>query len=348
MLGHISISDINEALPRALPLLLAHGKPHTAASLANERATWEWPGLFVTEYWRPIRNVSFDPVRDANPFFHFLEALWIIKGREDVRFLAHLLPRMADFSDDGETFHGAYGHRLRHWVSEGGADDQIEEAIRLFKQSPTTRQVVLGIWNPTWDLGQVTKDLPCNDTLMLKIRHGRLNITVCNRSNDAVLGCYGANAVQFSMLQMYLAARIGVEVGTYCQVSDSFHVYDDNPYWQWFRKNYNDDRWMQPLDESRQLYAALGDQNIFEDHIEVVDDELDTFFIEADLAIAKGGHAIPLSARSMVVRTATMLWNTLYYHRVKEHDMARTTAWHIEAPDWREAAQRWLARRQIK
>jgi hypothetical protein len=52
-----------------------------------------------------------------------------------------------------------------------------------------------------------------------------LNITVTNRSNDAVWGCYGANAVQFSVLQEYLAARLGVRVGVYRQVSDSLHVY---------------------------------------------------------------------------------------------------------------------------
>ena len=61
MLGHIKVSDINEALPHALPLLRQYGVEHTAASLSNPRATIEWPGLFVTEYWKPQRNVLFDP-----------------------------------------------------------------------------------------------------------------------------------------------------------------------------------------------------------------------------------------------------------------------------------------------
>lgn len=347
MLGSIKISDINEALPRALPLLFEHGVKHTAASLANARETIEWPGLFITEYWHPERNVLFDPVRDANPMFHYLESMWILAGRNDVQFLAHVLPKMAEYSDNGSRFHGAYGFRLRRWFGSMDEIDQIERAIKLLKRDPTSRQCVLSIWDPDTDLGAKTKDMPCNNLLMLKVRQNKLNITVSNRSNDAIWGCYGANAVQFSMLQMYLAARIGVDVGTYCQVSDSFHVYSDTPYWKWFVERYVLDNvsWAEPLLDSRRLYAKIGDQNIFEEGIEVVDDELRTFFIEADLAIDNGGREIAMFARSLAVRTAIQMWNILHYHRSKQPDRARTEAWSIDAPDWREAAQRWLSRR---
>lgn len=353
MLGHICISDINEALPRALPMLAQHGVTHTAASLANQRATIEWPGLFVTEYWHPTRNVLFDPIRDANPFFHYLEAMWIIAGRNDTKFLGHVLPGMREYSDDGKTFHGAYGFRLRHWTGQPQGMglyediDQMERAIEILKNSPSSRQVVLGIWDPATDLGAKTKDMPCNDMLMLKIRQGRLNITVNNRSNDAVLGCYGANAVQFSMLQMYLAARLGVKVGTYCQVSDSFHVYEDNPYWLWFKDRYmlHSDEWDQPLTESRTTYAAIGDRNLFTDQTHLVEGELHRFFDEANRAIDDGGRPIHQFAFSLAVRTAVQIWNALSYHRAKQREVARTEVWNIELPDWQLAARQWLERR---
>ena len=51
-------------------------------------------------------------------------------------------------------------------------------------------------------------------------------MTVCCRSNDVIWGAYGANAVHFSALQEYLAARIGVGVGYYYQVSNNFHAYE--------------------------------------------------------------------------------------------------------------------------
>ena len=54
-------------------------------------------------------------------------------------------------------------------------------------------------------------------------------MTVLNRSNDAVWGAYGANAVHFSLLQEYLATRIGVPVGKYYQFSNNLHVYKSLP-----------------------------------------------------------------------------------------------------------------------
>jgi hypothetical protein len=346
MIGHIDISDINEALPRVLPMLLRHGVPMTADSIANQRPTVEWPGLFVTHYWRPQRNVLFDPVRDANPFFHYLEAMWIIDGRDDVEFLAHVLPNMKNYSDDGRTFHGAYGHRLRHWL---GAGDQIEQAISILADKPASRQVVMSIWNPATDLGAKTKDMPCNDMIMLKVREGRLNLTVSNRSNDVIWGCYGANVVQFSMLQMYMAARLGLGVGAYHQVSDSFHVYEDTPYWNWFKAEYakDPDHWAKPLHQSRCQYAELGDGNLFEQGIESFDGDIKRFFDEAMKSIT-GGNPVDFGTRSMAVRNAVHIWNGLLHYRAGRYSQSREELGMIESPDWRTACEFWLERRMAK
>ena len=220
----VQLSDLNDALPTVLPML-AQGREHTASSLANARATKEWSGVFVTEYTHPTRNVLFDVTRDANPFFHYLEAMWILAGRRDVAFLSYVLPSMARYSDDSKHFHAAYGYRLRKHFGF----DQVNTAIEVLRKRPTSRQVVMSIWDPKVDLGAETLDVPCNDLLMCKIRDGKLNLTVANRSNDAIWGAYGANAVQFSMLQAYMAARIGCGVGTYTQGSDSMHVDQDVP-----------------------------------------------------------------------------------------------------------------------
>jgi len=135
---------------------------------------------------------------------------------------------MADYSDDGEVFHAAYGCRLRNTIW----GDQIKEAIKMLKEDPDTRRCVLQIWDARYDLNANSKDIPCNDLVFLKIRNGHLNMTVCNRSNDMIWGAYGANVVQFSMIQEYIANKVGANVGIYNQVSDSFHVYTDNPQWE--------------------------------------------------------------------------------------------------------------------
>src|SRR4051812_24359480 len=75
--------------------------------------TLEYPEPVITHYARPLERVLFSPDRDANPFFHFFEALWMLAGRDDVEFLAALLPRMQEFSDDGVRLAGAYGYRWK-------------------------------------------------------------------------------------------------------------------------------------------------------------------------------------------------------------------------------------------
>ena len=224
----LTVRNINHALYSGINLLKYTGQSVAPRGLA----TIEAPCPVATVYEHPCERVLFDERRDANPFFHFFEALWILAGRKDVAFLAQFNKKMADYSDDGDTFHAPYGHRLRHFPTRDGFMDQLDQAIELLSRDHDTRQVVLQIWNAEKDLGAKTKDLPCNDLIFLKIRHGRLDMRVCCRSNDMIWGAYGANVVQFSMLLEYLATMIGVEVGVYTQISDSFHVYTDNEQWK--------------------------------------------------------------------------------------------------------------------
>jgi hypothetical protein len=141
---------------------------------------------------------------------------------------------MAEFSDNGETFHGAYGKRLRNWNGQeaGGmlvkqGMDQLAEVIKLLRKDPETRRAVVSIYDPEFDLGTNSKDIPCNDTIKFESRDNVLNMTVFCRSNDMIWGAYGANAVQFSFLLEYVAGMLMMEVGTYYQVSCNFHVYKE-------------------------------------------------------------------------------------------------------------------------
>lgn len=337
MIGHIAINDINFALPNVLPMLQTHGIEHTASSLANARPTIEWPGVFITEYTSPTRNVLFDPVRDANPFFHFLEAMWILAGRRDIAFLKWVLPSVGNYADHGATnFHGAYGYRLRKALG-----DQVAQAIGVLQKRPTSRQVVMQIWNSKTDLDGNTMDVPCNDLIMCKVRDDALNITVCNRSNDAVWGAYGANAVQFSMLQMYMAAMLRLKVGRYTQVSDSMHVYEDNPYWQKFVAGE-----LPPPAPSP--YENLGQGNMFERGIESFDGDLKKFFASADKALNRPYDLTPGNFESQVIKDATCIFNSLRAHKAKRYSDAGRWADQIIASDWHLACTAWLNRRVEK
>lgn len=213
----IDCNNVNEALPVAI----MHLKVKGVVQASRYGDTIEYPEPVTTEYRFPMERVLFNEQRDANVVFNLFEALWTLGGRRDVSFLTQFNKRMTEFSDNGVDFHAGYGHRLRH--AQGF--DQINVALDMLTANPDSRRVVLQIWDAHLDLGADTKDIPCNDLIMCKIRNGALNISVANRSNDALLGCYNVNAVQFSMIQEYMADKLGVKVGTYHQVSDSLHVY---------------------------------------------------------------------------------------------------------------------------
>lgn len=237
----INGSNVNDVYVKAVTMM--RGIMKTATPLPSRAGeTYEAPGAVATVYADPSRCVLWDARRDANPVFHLFEALWMLAGRNDVAFLSKFSSAIAEFVDDGNGVqHGAYGFRWRQWFGF----DQLDALAEHLKADPMSRRAVLQMWDPEGDLVESTevlndkglgtgsfnrrpasgKDMPCNMSIVFSTRRGVLDMIVNNRSNDIILGCYGANAVHFSILQQYMAHRLGVPVGTYTQVSFNWHTY---------------------------------------------------------------------------------------------------------------------------
>ena len=230
----IHARNVNDAFVSGMKLLYEEGTPRR--SRAGD--VLEYPTCVATVYEKPWERVLFNPVRDANPFFHLMESLWMLRGQRDVQSMVRYNKRMDEYSDDGEVFHGAYGYRWRnHFSQDYRLLDQINIIIRRLKKDPIDRRCVLQMWDAPYDLNVNKVDIPCNTHVYFKLRdelgHSskyvhyfpKLHMTVCCRSNDIIWGAYGANAVHFSMLQQYIADSLGVAMGPYVQISDSFHAY---------------------------------------------------------------------------------------------------------------------------
>lgn len=183
------------------------------------------PGPVITEYLHPDERVLFSPTRDANHVFHLIESIWMLSGDWAVAPLLQFNKRMVSFAEDDGYQHGAYGHRWRELFGH----DQILYAIKELTEQPESRRCVIGMWHPAMDQRAPVKDVPCNTHIYLDVRGGKLNMTVCCRSNDMLWGAYGANAVHFSMLMEVIAAGVGVPLGVYRQFSNNFHVYTSVP-----------------------------------------------------------------------------------------------------------------------
>lgn len=231
----INVRNVNKALAEAIPYLMDHGLEEQSRNGAVLVA----PEPVCTVYRDPLERVVFSQTRNANPFFHLMEALWMLDGRGDLAWPVQFNKRFSEYSDNGQTIHGAYGWRWRGYFMF----DQLEELINHLQENPTSRRAVLSMWCADGDLrphnlragafgvagegGLSSKDVPCNTHAYFSIRDGKLDMTVCNRSNDIIWGAYGANIVHFSMLQEYMAISIGVSVGVYNQISNNFHAYTD-------------------------------------------------------------------------------------------------------------------------
>ena len=168
-----------------------------------------------------------------NVAFAIAEVVWIMTGRRDLAFLEPWNSKLSNFVGLGPDLHGAYGYRLRHHLGV----DQLVRAYEALSDNPDSRQVVLQIWDSSIDLPQadgapVDPDIPCNVISMPKVRDGKLEWLQVIRSNDLFLGV-PHNFVQFTCLQEIMAGWLGIQCGSYNQISDSLHLYtrDEKNVW---------------------------------------------------------------------------------------------------------------------
>lgn len=230
----ISARNVNDALPQGIALLREYGIREDSRNGPVLRL----PRPCVTTLGRPQERVLLDPVRDANPFFHIVEAAWMIAGRNTLKDLTPYVPGMANYSDDGgKTQPAAYGKRWRDHFPGIGDEygyfpevDQINWAIKRLRADLTDRRVVINMWDPGVDIPTADangRDVPCNLTMIPWVMDGSLHLTVFNRSHDIVWGLFGANAVHFSVALEYMAGRLNnMPVGTLTFFSNNFHAYD--------------------------------------------------------------------------------------------------------------------------
>ena len=296
----------------------------------------EFPTPVTTVYKNPTERVLFEEIRDANPFFHFMESLWMLAGRNDLAYVEQYNKRMREYSDNGVDLHGAYGYR---WINHFDFD-QIDSIIKRLKASPNDRRSVLQMWDPKVDLNRDGVDVPCNTVIYFKVRDGKLNMTVSNRSNDVICTTFGANVVHMSMLQEYVARSLGVSVGTYYQVSDSFHVYT-NIFIDMWKKLAEDDafdfysmrHYINPYEN-----RALKPYPLMKVSKEEWDKDLHKFLQREPLGDKKFND-------SFFTKVACPLQDAWYLYKQKEYDFALSEVQTCSSGDWATAGFEWIDRR---
>lgn len=311
------------------------------------------PTPVCTTYLKPTERVLFSPRRNANPFFHLMEALWMMGGRNDLAWPVRFNKGFAGYSDDGETCWGAYGWRWRSFFGY----DQLTDIVKELKTNPTSRRCVLSMWNamPSTVSGlrvvddlrvaaRGGKDVPCNTHIYFDRRgeNGALNMTVCNRSNDIIWGAYGANAVHMSVLLEFMAAAIGCPVGAYRQMSNNFHMY-------------------------LELYPHIVTRD--STHLLALDADISDWYVHtpslmSTLPLVRSGDTAawmeslcdfmddPMGDMTYLDdffdKVAAPMYIAWHCWKAGEVGAAKCSAGRIDAPDWRLACVQWLERAAAK
>jgi len=150
-----------------------------------------------------------------NPAIGAVEALQLISGLAYPQANVKATANMAQFMDGG-VFSGAYGPRIR---------PQLWPIIEMLMRDPGSRQAILNIWDPRYDLQPDVQDRPCTMSIQFLIRNDKLNMCVHMRSNDIWWG-FTYDAFQFTQLQLFVAAVLNVRVGSYTHFVGSLHLYE--------------------------------------------------------------------------------------------------------------------------
>lgn len=182
----------------------------------------------------------------------------LINFSDDGRFMrAGYGPRIRRYGDNFEHMVTLSGNILARQYKNGKAEefngrltklkkpgqfqnvvDQLRFVIEKFKQDIDTREAVITIHDPVSDDFSChegedkasileTKDTPCTRSIHFMIVDGKMNCYVDMRSNDLIWGFSAVNVFNFTLMQEYVAAIVGVPVGKYYHKADNLHVYKD-------------------------------------------------------------------------------------------------------------------------
>ena len=350
-----NVRNVCEALPTTIDLISKEG----IAQDSRAGPVLVLPAPLMTATQHPRERVLRSAARDANPFFHMVEAIWMLAGREDAAtlnlYVRDFGKRYAErqlgdpLPEENGDIHDAYGRRWR----VGLGFDQIKAVVKRLIEDPLDRQCVIAMWDPR-PLGQDDllwpwRTRPCNTHIYLRVRDGFLDLTVCCRSNDMIWGGHGANAVHFSILQEYLAALIDVDIGKMYQLSNNAHVYMSE------LERLDGRRRKNPAELGYDHYRAneVVPEPMFIDPTAVDEDIMAAMHWHDQQSIMAAMHWHDQQINNRIPAFSNDWFSTTFVpavvayraHRATDTATAIEIAKTIRAPDWRISCVEWLQRK---
>lgn len=118
------------------------------------------------------------------------ELLWFLRGDTNTKFLKnHGISIWDEWADKNGDLGPIYGKQWRDWKVSGNKTysiDQIKETVRLLKENPNSRRIIVSAWNVA-DLDKMRLP-PCPLLFQFYVQGKSLSCQVYQRSADMFLG----------------------------------------------------------------------------------------------------------------------------------------------------------------
>ena len=155
------------------------------------------------------------------------ELLWFLRGETNVRYLrAHGVSIWDEWANENGDLGPIYGRQWRAWPDyEGGAIDQISNAIETIKNNPDSRRIIVSAWNVA-DLKDMSLP-PCHAFFQFYVANGRLSLQLYQRSADIFLGV-PFNIASYALLLQMMAQVTGLKAGDFVHTLGDAHIYNNH------------------------------------------------------------------------------------------------------------------------
>tara|TARA_B100000287_G_scaffold269796_1_gene253952 strand:+ start:3208 stop:3999 length:792 start_codon:yes stop_codon:yes gene_type:complete len=151
------------------------------------------------------------------------ELLWFIKGDTNVKYLnKNNVKIWDDWADENGDLGPVYGKQWRSWENNGIKVDQLKDAIRMIKNNPDSRRIIVSSWNPS-DIKKMALP-PCHCLFQFYISNKKLSCQLYQRSADIFLGV-PFNIASYALLTHMIAKIAELDVGDFIHSIGDAHLY---------------------------------------------------------------------------------------------------------------------------
>ena len=170
----------------------------------------------------PMDNHISCEQRDWKQSYAEAEWQWYLTGDPHIQRLGKIYGKIPEIwkrmANEWGSVNSNYGWQWQR-------DNQLDNVVAMLKQNPKTRQAAISIYDAK-EIKSYEYDTPCTYAVQFTILDNKLNMCVTMRSNDLWYG-FCNDQYCFSRLQLMIADRLEIRLGTYFHFAHNLHLYNN-------------------------------------------------------------------------------------------------------------------------